>query len=42
MRSVEFCTYEELDRAISFAIDLVSDRDIIGWFTHCCYYVPSN
>ncbi len=42
LRSVESRTYEELDRAISFAIDLVTDKDIIGWFTHCCYYVPPN
>ncbi|GAC1481931.1 MAG: IS630-like element ISRm10-1 family transposase [Chamaesiphon sp.] len=35
-------TYTELDQAISEAISLVTDKDIIGWFTHCCYYVPSN
>ena len=42
LRSVESRTYEELDRAITEAINLVTDQDIIGWFTHCCYYVPSN
>ena len=42
LRSVESRTYEELARAITEALDLVTDQDIIGWFTHCCYYVPSN
>lgn len=35
-------TYEGLNQAVSEAIDLVTDKDIIGWFTHCCYYVPPN
>lgn len=35
-------TYEELDQAITNALNAVSKKDIIGWFTHCCYYVASN
>jgi len=35
-------TCQELDSSISEAIHLITDKDIIGWFTHCCYYVPSN
>jgi transposase len=42
LRSQGSRTYQELNRAISEALDLVTDDDIIGWFTHCCYYVPSN
>jgi transposase len=42
LRSQEARTYDQLDRAIAQAINLVSDQDIIGWFTHCCYYVPFN
>ncbi len=42
LRTVESRTYEELDLAITEAINLVTDNDIIGWFTHCCYYVPPN
>ena len=42
LRSQEARTYEELDQAISKAINLLTHKDIIGWFTHCCYYVPSN
>ena len=42
LRSQESRTNLELDQAISKAIDLVTEKDIIGWFTHCCYYVSSN
>ena len=34
-------TYAELDQAITDAIAAVTTKDIIGWFTHCCCYVPS-
>ncbi len=40
LRAKESRTYTELDQAISEAINLVTDKDIIGWFTHCCYYAP--
>ena len=42
LRSTDARTYQELDSSISEAINLITDKDIIGWFTHCCYYVPSN
>lgn len=42
LRSQKSRTNQELDQAISKAIDLVTEKDIIGWFTHCCYYVPLN
>ncbi len=35
-------TYAELDQAITDALAAVTTKDIIGWFTHCCCYVPSN
>ncbi len=41
LRSCESRTYLELDKAITEAINLVREQDLIGWFTHCCYYVPS-
>jgi transposase len=42
LRTRESRTYQELDRAITEAINSVTEKDIIGWFTHCCYYVPPN
>jgi transposase len=42
LRTRESLTYQELDRAITEAINSVTEKDIIGWFTHCCYYVPPN
>lgn len=38
LRSCESRTYIELDQSITEAIDLVTEKDLIGWFTHCCYY----
>ena len=35
-------TYDALNEAISDAIDEISQNDIIGWFTHCCYYAQGN
>ena len=42
LRTQESRTDIELNQAILKAIDLVTDEDIIGWFTHYCYYVPPN
>jgi len=42
LRSCESRTYAALDKAITEAINLVCQQDLIGWFTHCCYYVPLN
>ena len=38
LRSQESRTNQEINQAINEAIDLVTAQDIIGWFTHCCYY----
>lgn len=35
-------TYAQLDQAISDALAGVTTKDIIGWFTHCCCYIPPN
>lgn len=42
LRSCESRTYDALDKAITKAIDLVTQDNLKGWFTHCCYYAPSN
>jgi transposase len=42
LRSQESPNYEDLNQAINEAIDLVTDEDIISWFTHCCYYELPN
>ncbi len=42
LRTKESRTYEELNRAIDKAINLITDKDIVGWFTHCCYYIQPN
>jgi ribosomal protein S18 acetylase RimI-like enzyme len=34
LRFREARTYKELDASISEAINLITDKDIIGWFTH--------
>jgi len=42
LRSREARTYKELDSSITEALNSVTQKDIVGWFTHCCYYVPPN
>jgi len=42
LRSQQARTCEQLEQAIAQAVNFVTDQDIICWFTHCCYYVPSN
>ncbi|MGL4620714.1 IS630 family transposase [Chroococcidiopsis sp.] len=42
LRSTDARTCKELDSSISEAINLITNKGIIGWFTHCCYYVPPN
>jgi transposase len=39
LRSKASRTYEDLIQSVSEAIDTITPQDIIGWFTHCCYYV---
>lgn len=38
LRSLAARTYEALDQAITEAFNAVTIKDMIGWFTHCCYY----
>lgn len=42
LRSQATRTYQELDQAITDALAAVTPKDIIGWFTHCCYYIAPN
>lgn len=35
-------TYAQLDQALTDALAAVTTKDIIGWFTHCCCYIPAN
>ncbi|MFB2771319.1 transposase [Pelatocladus sp. BLCC-F211] len=42
LRSLAARTYQELDQAITNTLDAVTKKDIIGWFTHCCYYIAPN
>ena len=42
LRSLAARTYQELDQAITDAFNAVTKKDIIGWFTHCCYYIAPN
>lgn len=42
LRSIAARTYETLDQAITEAFNAVTIKDMTGWFTHCCYYVPPD
>lgn len=42
LRSQAARTYQELDQAITEALETVAKKDIVGWFTHCCYYIAPN
>lgn len=42
MRAAKARTREELERALVSALELVTDSDCLGWFTHCGYQVTSN
>jgi transposase len=42
MRAAKARTREELERALTAALDLVTRSDCRGWFTHCGYQVTSN
>jgi transposase len=35
-------TYEELNQAVAIALDQITQKDLIGWFTHCCYCIQCN
>lgn len=42
LRSKAPRTYEALDQAISEAFNAVTAKDMIGWFTHCCYCIAPD
>ncbi len=42
MRSAKARTREELERAFKAALELVTESDCFGWFSHCGYQVTSN
>jgi transposase len=42
LRSQAARTYEALDQAITAAFKAVTTKDLIGGFTHCCYYVSPD
>jgi transposase len=42
MRAAKARTREELERALTAALELVTGSDCHGWFTHCGYQVTSN
>jgi transposase len=42
MRAAKARTREELGRAFKAALELVTESDCFGWFTHCGYQVTSN
>jgi transposase len=42
MRVAKARTREELERALKSALELVTESDCVGWFTHCGYQVTSN
>lgn len=39
LRSVAARTRDALDKAISDAMNLVTEEDIRNWFAHCCYCI---
>lgn len=42
LRSIAARSYEALDQAITEAFNAVTPKDMMGWFTHCCYYIASD
>lgn len=42
LRSTAARSYEALDQAMTEAFNAVTTKDMIGWFTHCCYYVAPD
>ena len=41
LRSIKTPNYEELAKAIDFAFNEVTSKNIWNWFTHCCYCTSS-
>jgi len=42
LRATEARTYDKLDQGISEALESITHQDLIGYFTHCCYYVANQ
>lgn len=42
LRSAKARTYEELERALVAALNLITLEDCLGWFNHCGYQVAFN
>jgi transposase len=42
MRAAKARTREELERAFKAALELITESDCLGWFTHCGYLVTPN
>ncbi len=42
LRTAKARTREELERAFKAALELVTESDCLGWFSHCGYQVTSN
>ena len=42
MRAAKARTREELEKALSAAIGMITDADCLAWFTHCGYQVSFN
>jgi len=42
LRAAKARTREELERALTAALELVTTSDCLGWFGHCGYQVTSN
>jgi transposase len=42
LRAAKARTREELERAFKAALELITESDCLGWFSHCGYRVTSN
>jgi transposase len=42
MRAAKASTGEELEQAFKTALDLITESDCVGWFSHCGYRVTPN
>lgn len=42
MQAAKARTREELERAFKSALELITESDCLGWFSHCGYQVTPN
>lgn len=42
MRAAKARTRDQLEQALVAALELITNSDCLGWFTHCGYQVSSN